>query len=139
MAANIGESSIPRGNKLCIINAPIKGHHVYHTSYPVGTRFSCLKDPRNRHSNTAVVVKKEDTVVGHVPEGLCGALFSILSCFPGVSIDCVSTGVPCGASQGTWTTGGGIEIPGKYIIYGKQEHKKEICLKVKKALSKLQL
>ena len=35
-------------------------------------------------------------------------------------VHCVSTGMPCGASQGTWTVGGGIVIPTKYIIFGRR-------------------
>ena len=139
MAATTEKSSVPRGEKLCVINGPIRGHHVYQTDYPVGTRFQCFKDSRNRHSDTAVVVKKADSIVGHVPEGLCQSFFSILGTFPAVSIDCISTGLPRGASQGTWTVGGGIVIPAKYIIFGKRAYKKEIHLQVKKALAKLQL
>ena len=84
MAATTEKSSVPRGEKLCVINGPIKGHHVYQTDYPVGTRFQCFKDSRNRHSDTAVVVKKADSIVGHVPEGLCHNV-SLSSAFLGLS------------------------------------------------------
>ena len=83
------------------------------------------------------MVKKADSIVGHVPEGLCQSFFSILGTFPAVSVDCISTGLPRGASQGTWTVSGGIVIPAKYIIFGKKECEKEIHLQVKKALVKL--
>ena len=39
--------AVPRGEKLCIINATIKGHHVYQTNFPVGTKFTCYMDQEN--------------------------------------------------------------------------------------------
>ena len=84
MAATTEQSSVSCGEKLCVVNAPIKGHHVCQTDYAVGTRFQCFKDAKNRHSDTAVVVEKADSIVGHVPEGLCQSFFSILGTFPAV-------------------------------------------------------
>ena len=133
------QSSVSHREKLCVINAPIKGHHVYQTNYPVGTRFQCFQDPKNRHSDTVVVVKKADSIVGHVPERSLSVFLQHSWDFPAVSVDCISTGLPRAASQGTWTVGGGIVIPAKYIIFGKKERKKEIHLQVKKALAKLEL
>ena len=66
-------------------------------------------DQENRHSSTALLVKKEEIIFGYVPEGLCQSLFHILGTFHGVRIFAISTGVPCGASEGTWTAGGGVD------------------------------
>ena len=48
-------------------------------------------------------------------------------------------GMSCGASQGTWTIGGGIVIPAKYRIFGEKEHKKDLHLQIMKALARLQV
>ena len=39
--------AVPRAEKLCIIKDTIKGHHVYHTNFPVGTKFTCYMDQEN--------------------------------------------------------------------------------------------
>ena len=112
----------PRGEKLCIINAAIKGH---------------LMDQENRHSSTPVGVMKGEIIIGHSLEGLCqSSLFHILGTFHGVRIFAISTGEPCGAFEGAWTAGGGVDIPSKYIIVGKLSYIKEIRLLIKQASAK---
>ena len=39
--------AVPHAEKLCIINATIKGHHVYQTNFPVGTKFTCYMGQEN--------------------------------------------------------------------------------------------
>ena len=46
--------AVPHAEKLCIINginininATIKGHHVYQTDFPVGTKFTCYIGQEN--------------------------------------------------------------------------------------------
>ena len=51
---------------------------------------------------------KGEIIFGQVPEGLCQSLFHILGTFHGVHMFAISTGVPCGTSEGTWTAGGGV-------------------------------
>ena len=44
--------AVPRGEKLCIINVTVKGHHVYQTNFPVGTKFTCYMDQENTSKQT---------------------------------------------------------------------------------------
>ena len=50
----------------------VKGHHVYRTAFVVGAQFTCEREPSNRHSDWAIVMKKpgSGTVAGHVPEAV---------------------------------------------------------------------
>ena len=64
---------------LCTINAMVKGHHVYRTSFPVNTCLDCTPEPGNHHSNTAVSIYRASTTVGHIPEGLCQVVFKLLT------------------------------------------------------------
>ena len=123
---------------LCVVNAVIKGHHVYRTDFPIGTVFSCEMEPDNRHSESAVVVRMGNTVVGHVPEGVCQPFFKLLHSDTVSYIKCSLEGLPQGAAEGTWTAGGGVELPCKYMLYGPMENKKEARLEIKKAFAKLQ-
>ena len=34
----------------------------------------CFFEPDNQHSDSAIIVKKGDNTVGHIPEGLCQSL-----------------------------------------------------------------
>lgn len=53
-------------NKLVSIKSVIKGHHVYRVSYTCGTKLDCFLEPENQHSDSAIIVKKEGTTVGHI-------------------------------------------------------------------------
>ena len=50
----------------------VKGHHIYRTVFIVGEVLICEREPSNRHSDWAIVVKKAETreVAGHVPDEL---------------------------------------------------------------------
>ena len=48
----------------------IRGHHIYYpvwTSY-VGEQLVCVREPLNSVDRFAVAVKKDDSVVGHLPK-----------------------------------------------------------------------
>ena len=126
-----------RMEKLCVVNAMIKGHHVYQTNFEVGTSFICEIEPNNQHSDTAIVVLKDLTVIGHVPEGLCQPFHHMLANNTVDSIRCILTGQAVKSSLGTWTCGGGIELPCTYMLFGRKEMKKEVRACVRQALAKL--
>ena len=42
--------------------------------YSVGTKLDCFLEQENEHSGCAIIVKKGDTTVRHIPEGLCQPL-----------------------------------------------------------------
>ena len=125
-------------SQLCVVNAVIKGHHVYQTEFPIGSIFKCLQEPNNQHSNTAVIVLKGDRVIGHVPEGLCQPFFQLLATKLVDHIDCILQGLPQNAAGGVWKLGGGVELPCKYIIFGPNANKKTVRLEIRKAIAKLQ-
>ena len=56
---------------LVSVKSAVKGYHVYRNEFPEGTILECLQEPENEYSESAIIVKKGETVVGHVPEGLC--------------------------------------------------------------------
>ena len=131
--------AVPRGEKLCIINATIEGHHVSQTNFRVGTKFTCYMDQESTSKQTqqySSCGKERGIIVRYVPEGLCQSLFYILGTFHGVPIFAMSTGVPFSASEGSWTAGGCVDIPSKYIIVGKLSYRKETRLLIKQALAK---
>ena len=123
---------------LCVVNAVIKGHHVYKTNFAIGSTFKCNLEPENQHSETAVVVLMGDTVVGHVPEGICQPFYKLLESEIVGSIDCVLQGPPQSAAEGTWSIGGGVELPCKYLLYGPIENKKAARVEIRRAIAKLQ-
>ena len=61
-------------SKIVSVKCVIKGHHVYRITYSCGTNLDCFFEPDNQHSDSAIIVKKGDNTVGHIPEGLCQSL-----------------------------------------------------------------
>ena len=56
---------------LVSVKSAVKGYHVYRNEFPEGTILECLQEPENEYSESAIIMKKGETVVGQVPEGLC--------------------------------------------------------------------
>lgn len=65
---------------LVSIKSVIKGHHVYKNTCEVGTLLQCTLEPENEYSDSAIIVKRCDnnSIVGHVPEGLCQPLTKLV-------------------------------------------------------------
>lgn len=122
---------------LVSVNAMIKGHHVYRQSYPGGTELECVLDPENEHSESAIVVKYRETIVGHIPEGLCQPLTKLFKDGDIVQVTAVVAGEPRPASVGTFVRGGGIEIPCSYRIFGRKERKRYVRAHIKNGVRKL--
>lgn len=112
-------------NKLASVKSVIKGHHVYRISYSCGTKLDCFLEPENQHSDSAIIVKKGDTTIGHIPEGLCQPLTRLYKEGNIVQITSKITGAPRSAAEGTFVPGGGLEIPCVYI-YLNRETKKDL-------------
>ncbi len=115
----------------------IKRHHVYRQSYPRGTELDCTIEPENEHSECAIVVKHRETIVGHIPEGLCQPLTKLINDGDIVQVTAVVTGEPRSASVGTFVRGGGIAIPCSYRIFGRKERKRFVRTNIKNALRKI--
>jgi hypothetical protein len=122
---------------LVSIKSVIKGHHVYKYTCPVGTILQCSLEPENEHSDSAIIVKHNDSVVGHVPEGLCQPLTQLYKNGRVVEISAEILGDPRPSSKGTFVKGGGIEIPCAYKLYGKKDKKREVRSYIKMEIRKL--
>ena len=110
-------------SKIVSVKCVIKGHHVYRITYSCGTYLDCFFEPDNQHSDSAIIVKKGDNTVGHIPEGLCQSLTqlhkegSIVHHFRNYS-----------AAEGTFVQGRGLEIPCIYdLIWTTRE--KDFCVR----------
>ena len=100
----------------------VKGHREYTYNYQVGEKFNCFKENINFHSRNAIIVKSLG-VMGHVPEGLVKILYPLLENGRIERISGKVIGCARPAPEGTWATGGGIELPCKYKLYGKRKDK----------------
>ena len=86
----------------------------------------CTIEPDNKHSDNAIVVKSgNDDIVGHVPETLAKKLFNFMKSQQIEIMNSAVTGDPRPAPEGKWVIGSGIEIPGKYKLYGLKSVKKK--------------
>ena len=122
---------------LVSVKSAIKGHHVYRTAYPVGSELDCYTEPENEHSDSAIVVKKGQITVGHIPEGLCQPLSRLLKEGNILEIKAEITGEPRSAAGGTFMPGGGIEIPCSYRLFGLKEKKGLVRSVIKEQIRKL--
>jgi hypothetical protein len=124
---------------LVSIKSVIKGYHVYKYTCPIGTILQCNLEPENEHSDSAIIVKNNGSVVGHIPEGLCQPLTKLFKDGLIIEISAEILGEPRSSSKGTFVKGGGIEIPCTYKLYGKKEKKREVRSYVKTEIRKLEL
>ena len=55
------------GKDLCIL-----GYHAYHGIWKavVGETLVCMREPQNVHDKYAIAVKKDGTVIGHLPRSV---------------------------------------------------------------------
>lgn len=124
-------------SRLVSVNSVIKGHHVYRISYACGTELDCFLEPKNEHIDFAIVVKKGDTTVGHIPEGLCQPLTQLFMDGSIVQIKLVITGQPRSAREGTFVPGRGLEIPCSYLLFRPRDKKGLVHLVLKQQIQKL--
>ena len=124
-------------NKIVSIKSVIKGYHEYRVCYSGGTKLDCFFEPENEHSDCAIIVKKSDTTVGHIPEGLCQPLTQLFKDGSIVQITSEIIGGPRSAADGTFVPGGGLEIPCIYHLFGPREKKRLVRLAIKQQIRKL--
>ena len=93
--------------------------HVYRSGARVGDTFECQLEPENTQSTGRNAIN-----VGHVHEPVARRLAPLIRGgeVPHASAEAIGTSRP--APEGTWTQGGGIEIPCKYILKGNKAYKK---------------
>ena len=77
---------------------------------------SCTLEPGNVHSLNAIIVKKiKDADRKKIPDPLAPLLRNGMI----AEVKTEVTGEPRDAPEGKWTLGSGIEIPCRYILYGR--------------------
>lgn len=109
----------------------VKGYHVYGIG-AVGDLFYCEREAHNPHSASAILVKKLDgSTVGHVPEGLAVIFVYMLENDYVTSIAGTITGPPRSAPTGTWSVGGGIELPCSYTLHGPKMYQSTVRASLK--------
>lgn len=124
-------------NKLASVKSVTKGHHVYRISYSCGTKLDCFLEPENQHSDSAIIIKKGDTTIGHIPEGLCQPLTRLYKEGNIVQITSKITGAPRSAAEGTLIPGGGLKIPCVYHLFKPRNKKGFVRWKIKQQIRKL--
>ena len=123
------------------IKSRIKGHYVYDYKYLLKEELECLREPTNRFSSHAIVVKpktrndkrkqkqllsESEKIVGHVPDTLAEILYPLMTTWKIISVTATVEGNHRAAPEGMWVPGGGIEIPCTYKLYGAKLHKKNV-------------
>ena len=112
------------------IRSPIKGHHVYDYKYLLKEELECVREPTNRLSSHAIVVKPNklplndnkgkqkkqikpecDKTVGHVPDSLAEIFSPLMATWKILSVTAIVESNHHAAPKGIWVPGGGIEIP----------------------------
>ena len=102
------------------LTSVMKGHHVYNYEYEIPERSKCCVEDNNLFSRHPIVVKSNkegEAIIGHVSYLLCKW-----------ENNCETH---IRAPEGTWTHGGGIQIPCKYKIYCKRQHRQYVKNKLK--------
>ena len=109
---------------LAKISSRIKGRHVYNYTYTIGERITCEMEDNNQMSKNAISIYSSlNEKIGHVPETLAIKLTPLWKDW---SISEITGKITGSAPEGTWTQGGGIEIPSIYNIVGDKQHKVKV-------------
>ena len=95
----------------------IRGYHVYQSVWmPVlGEELICHREPFNSVDRYAVCVKKDDSIIGHLPKNISRICSLFLR--RGGSISCIVAGSRRYLSD---LSQGGLEIPCSLLFRGKQ-------------------
>ena len=108
---------------LLSVKSAVKGYHVYRNQFPIGTILERLQEPENKYSFSAIIVKKGETFIGHLPKGLCQLSTKLFNDGCVVNISAEISGPPQPSTNGIYVKGGGIEVPCSYKLNGSSERK----------------
>ena len=105
------------------LGSVIRGHHIYKATWLpyVGETLLVEREEGNVHDSYAVSIKKDDSVVGHVPREILRICWHFIG--HGGTIGCEVTGHR--------KKGKGLEVPCKYSFTGQ----KKIMTKLKRVIS----
>ena len=112
----------------------MKGYHVFQTGRPRES-FLCKREGHNPYSKVAIVVKIDNSVIGHVPDRLAVVLARLLDSGWVANITGTITGPPRSSPDGVWTVGGGIELPCEYVLHGAKQHRSLVRTALRQAQS----
>ena len=100
------------------LNSCVRGYHVYKENWTagIGEVLSCARDRGNREDPYAVAIKKEGSVVGHVPRAI-SCICTIFIRKHG-TITCTITGTRRFSSD---LPQGGLELPCEYTFSGSED------------------
>ena len=115
---------------LAKLKSAVKGDHVYRSGVVVGDILQCKLEPSNMYSSHAIIVTYNDNTVGHVPDALAHKLVPLLENSMIVCMEAVVNEEPRDALEGKWTSGGGVEIPCTYNLYGDKTNKRYVRKKL---------
>ena len=76
---------------------------------------------------------------GHVPKSLAATFARLMDAGYVTDITGSITGPPRSVAIGTWTVGGGIELPCHYVMHGPKMHKTKVRGTLKDILKKKHL
>ena len=97
---------------LAKISSRIKCHHVYNYTYTIGERITCEMEDNNPMSKNEISVYPSlNEKIGHVSKTLAIKLTPLWKDGSISEITGKITNRARSAPEGTWTQGGGIEIP----------------------------
>ncbi len=90
------------------VEAMVRGYHVYESIWTavVGEEFPCVREPGNTFDPLAVAVKREETIIGHVPRKISSTCALFLR--RGGAITCQVTGPRRHSDD---LVQGGLEVP----------------------------
>ena len=110
------------------VKSRIKGHHVYDYKYLLKEELDCVREPTNRFSSHAIVVKPKklslndnkgkqekqikaecDKTVGHVPDRLAEIFSPLMATWKILSVIAIVESNHRAAPEGIWVPGGGTE------------------------------
>ena len=115
------------------VTSKIKGYHVYNYKYKVGETLIYEEKSTKKHRQNVIAAKKKDQqVIGHVPEALASKLFTLMQEWKIYKVSGTISVEERKAPEGTWVLGGGIEIPRKYFLYGPVIHKTFVRKKLRR-------
>ena len=101
----------------------IRGYHYYQSiwSATIGEQFPCVCEPLNVMDGYAVAVKKDDTVIGHLPKKVSRICSLFLR--RGGTIQCIVTGTRRYSED---LPQGGLEVPCNLLFRGEQKEIKKV-------------
>ena len=114
---------------LRIRDSCVRGYHIYRSIWDpsLGETYPCERELDNEYDKFAVAVKRDSTIVGHIPIKISQPV-SIFLTKEGSTVSCEVTGY---SRYSFDLPQGGEEIPANYICNGRKEDIAELKAMIK--------